>query len=141
MSLKNEHQSINSVSQFYLPGRLFHQYYFFSIVLAAILTVTSLGQLAAQPLETPRIQGIANDGSYVGTVRPVFTAPPGVRYEAAVSHNGDEDDFESGQALYQPGDYVLTVKATRASDGRKMSITLLTQAVTHFRKGKVNIQD
>ncbi len=89
---------------------------------AAALVLVCVPRVHAEdqsPPETPRVSGIENDGSYIGTVRPVFSTHPGVRIRAKMSRNGEEArDFKSGTPVYQPGDYVLTVVATKESNDR-----------------------
>jgi len=71
------------------------------------------------PPALPRLQGVENEGVYIGSVRPVFRADPGVLIEAKVSVNGGAPrPFQSGEILYVAGEYRLDLLATRRSNGK-----------------------
>lgn len=71
------------------------------------------------PPPLPRLQGVDNEGVYIGSVRPVFRADPGILIEAQVSVNGGAlRPFQSGEILYVAGEYRLDLLATRRSNGK-----------------------
>jgi len=73
--------------------------------------------------DVPLIRGVGDRGTFY-TVAPSWTTEAGVTYTAAVSSGGIEAAYISGSTIDTDGTYLLTVTATKASNGLKSTASV-----------------
>lgn len=89
---------------------------------AALLLPMVVSAQDTAPPATPVVRGIQNDSVHAGTVRILFSAPPGVEYRAVLTKIGGVGrNYKNGEPIFEPGDYQLIVTAIKQSNKLRRS--------------------